>query len=231
MFSQFILRALEGLLYPSLCYACKSEIVSSVHPICISCEYRIRPAFYCLDHTNPVSERLSMLLDYKEASCGFVFAKGGLLQELIHALKYKGRQEIGLQLGRWYGQQLKDSTLYEAVRYVVPVPLHPQKKHERGYNQAALIAQGVAEAMDLTLRTDILKRIRYMDSQTNKNRTERFLNVEGSFEATILANQLEGGILLIDDVITTGATLSACVEALLQQKKNPIYIGAIALAD
>ena len=77
MFSQFILRALEGLLYPSLCYACKSEIVSSVHPICISCEYRIRPAFYCLDHTNPVSERLSMLLDYKEASCGFVFAKGG----------------------------------------------------------------------------------------------------------------------------------------------------------
>jgi competence protein ComFC len=219
------------VLYPSLCYACKSETVSLIHPICLSCEYRIRPALYCLEHRNPVSERLLILLDYKEASSGFVFVKGGLLQELIHALKYKGRQEIGIQLGRWYGQQLKESSLYKAVRYVVPVPLHPQKKHERGYNQAALIAQGVAEVMGLTLHTDVLKRIRYMDSQTNKNRAERFLNVEGSFQATVRANQLEGGILLIDDVITTGATILACVEALLKQKKNPIYIRAIALAD
>jgi competence protein ComFC len=231
MFIQFILSPLQGLLYPSLCYACKSETVSSAQPICLSCEYRIRPALYCLDRINPVSERLSTLFNYEEASCGFVFVKGGLLQELIHALKYKGREDIGIQLGRWYGHQLKSSTLYQEVRYVIPVPIHPQKEHERGYNQAALVAQGVAEVMGLTLRTDILKRVRYMDSQTKKSRTERFLNVQGCFQAKVVANSLEGGILLIDDVITTGATLSACVEALLQQKKNPIYIGAIALAD
>ena len=226
-----MLNKIFDLLYPRLCFACNSNHVAKDQSICLSCEYKITPTVYHRMPDNIVAERFYGRVKIERATTAFSFVKGGLLQELIHKLKYDNRPEIGFELGKIYGNILRESGTWNNIDYVIPVPLHPKKKHQRGYNQAGMWGQGLAESLGIELRNDLLIRTDYTDSQTKKSRTERFANVENVFsitDQTLLNNKK---ILLVDDVLTTGATLEACSNTLLNASELSVNIVCIALAD
>jgi competence protein ComFC len=226
-----MLNKIFDLLYPRLCFACNSNHVAKDQSICLSCEYKITPTVYHRMPDNIVAERFYGRVKIERATTAFSFVKGGLLQELIHKLKYDNRPEIGIELGKIYGNILRESGTWNNIDYVIPVPLHPKKKHQRGYNQAEMWGQGLAESLGIELRNDLLIRTDYTESQTKKSRTERFANVENVFsitDQTLLNNKK---ILLVDDVLTTGATLEACSNTLLNASELSVNIVCIALAD
>jgi ComF family protein len=226
-----MLNKIFDLLYPRLCFACNSNHVAKDQSICLSCEYKITPTVYHRMPDNIVAERFYGRVKIERATTAFSFVKGGLLQELIHKLKYDNRPEIGIELGKIYGNILRESGTWNNIDYVIPVPLHPKKKHQRGYNQAEMWGKGLAESLGIELRNDLLIRTDYTESQTKKSRTERFANVENVFsitDQTLLNNKK---ILLVDDVLTTGATLEACSNTLLNTSELSVNIVCIALAD
>ena len=230
LFSKW-LNSLLNLWYPDLCFACEQRMRPEGFSICVHCEYKIAPTGYHCLAENPVLDRFWGRVPLVHAATCFEFTKEGLLQKLIHQLKYRNRPEIGIELGRIYGQMLKATVPYSTVDYIIPVPLHPKKKHERGYNQAAMFAKGLATAMEINWSEDYFVRATYTTTQTKKSRTERFANVQ---EAFVVADQkaLEGKhLLLVDDVITTGATLEACASKLLEVDGVRVSIAAIALAN
>jgi ComF family protein len=226
-----MLNKIIDLIYPRLCFACSSNHISKNESICLSCEYKITPTVYHLNVSNPVAERFYGRVKIEKATTAFTFVKGGLLQQLIHKLKYDNRPEIGIELGKIYGNILKNSEVWNHLDFIIPVPLHPKKKHQRGYNQAEMWGQGLAESLGIELRNDLLIRTDYTESQTKKSRTERFSNVENVFSITDVSALENKKILLVDDVLTTGATLEACSNKLLSATNLSIHIVCIALAD
>jgi len=164
-----------------------------------------------------------------EAACAYLsFNKGSRVQTLIHKLKYKGRQEIGHYLGYRYGLLLRNSPLFQTVNYIVPVPLHPQKQRQRGYNQSEIIARGLSSSMKILLETTTLVRTKPTETQTRKSRFKRWENVKDIFVVTRTDLFADRHILLVDDVITTGATLEACILALSGVPGCRISVAAIA---
>jgi ComF family protein len=159
------------------------------------------------------------------------FSKGGGTQQLIHKLKYKGHQEIGIHLGKLFGSQLNDSLLFNTADVIIPVPLHPKKEHKRGYNQSLIISEGMASRMNARVFPDVLFRKTHTTSQTRKTRYERWENVKNTFEIK-KGTRLEGKhVILVDDVITTGATLEACGSTLLEIPGIRLSIASLAYAQ
>lgn len=166
----------------------------------------------------------------QRATTAFSFSKGGLLQHLIHQLKYENKPQIGQELGKMYGAMLKEDPFWQAIDYIVPVPLHPKKKHQRGYNQAAMWAIGLSETLGVDWTEEYLIRSDYTTSQTKKTRMERFQNVEDAFFVPN-PTAIEGKhLLIVDDVLTTGATLEACALKLLEVPNVRVSVACIALA-
>ena len=160
----------------------------------------------------------------------FYFAKESLIQHLIHQLKYKGNQQIGMYLGELTGNSLLDSNRFKGLDYLVPLPLYPNKERKRGYNQAAVICEGMSSVMNVPVLLNNIVRRHSTETQTKKHRTERWENVSGSFMVNDPA-KLEGkNILLIDDVITTGATLEACGTVIVNIKGTKLSIAALSTA-
>ncbi|WP_232074099.1 ComF family protein [Spirosoma aureum] len=145
------------------------------------------------------------------------YAKAGTVQKLIHQIKYKGQKEAAKEIAGWYGYQLKsESELIKEIDVIIGVPLHKRRLQQRGYNQADWIAEGLSEALNVPARTDILIRKRFKESQTRKNRLERWENVKTVF-AVPNPEEIEGkNIVIVDDVLTTGSTIEACAIELLR---------------
>lgn len=225
------IRNLADLFYPRLCLACQKNLVSVETSICIHCNYNLRPTNYHTITPNPVLERFWGRVELEHAAAAYSFSKGGLLQQLIHQLKYENKPQIGLELGKMYGEALKNTAPYSTVDYIIPVPLHPKKKHLRGYNQAAMLAKGLALSMEKQWSSDYLIRIDNTETQTKKSRLDRFSNVENAFSINN-EKAIEGKhLLLVDDVITTGATLEACAQTLLRIPHVKVSVVAVALAS
>ena len=148
----------------------------------------------------------------------------------MHQLKYKGNTAIGEEIGRQYGKILAQHNGFNTVDCIVPVPLHRKKHQQRGYNQSAYFAKGLAASMDKTVVSDTLCRKHYSDSQTNKTRMQRWENVKDIFELTPTANLCHQHILLVDDVLTTGATLEACINALQKEQNVKVSVATMAYA-
>jgi ComF family protein len=160
----------------------------------------------------------------------FYFEKAFLIQHLIHQLKYKNNTAIGVYLGELMGKTLLNSNRFTAIDYLVPLPLYPDKERKRGYNQAAIICNGMSELMNVPVLTGNVLRQRFTQTQTRKHRTERWENVAGSFTFNNPAALKGKNILLVDDVITTGATLEACGSVILQTPEVKLYIATLAHA-
>lgn len=183
------------------------------------------------DAENPVSQTFWGRVDIQSACAYLYFAKGGKYRPLLHKLKYQGQQEIGFYLGQQFGLALLGTGAYQGVDTVIPVPLHPKKFRKRGYNQSECIASGIAQGLGRELDTGSLLRVVYTDTQTKKTRQERVANVANAFEVQH-ALRLQGKhVLLVDDVITTGATLEACANKLLAVENCRVSVAVLAYAS
>lgn len=226
------LRALRTLLFPSSCMICGEHIGSKMHGICIRCRYEIPLTSYWRSEENPVKEHFAGLVPLVQGS-SFIFYSGeSLWRDMVHRFKYGGEWAIAESMGRWYGAELRDSGLYDDIDIVVPIPLHPLKTLRRGYNQSRYLAEGIAHELGAKVVADAVVRRRNNPSQARRRGSERWDNVEALFELR-KADKLRGKhLLLVDDVLTSGATLTACAEAILKvQPDCRISIATLAVTQ
>lgn len=218
------------LFYPHVCTGCGSDLLQEDNLLCLHCINNLPKTNFAQHQNNPVEKIFWGRIPIAAAHSEFYFAKESLLQHLIHQLKYKNNTDIGFYLGQLMGKTLSDSNSFNNIEYLVPLPLYPDKERKRGYNQAAIICNGMSEVMNVPVLVGNVIRQRFTETQTRKHRTERWENVEGSFvvkDATVLKGK---NILLVDDVITTGATLEACGTTILQTSDLKLYIATLAHA-
>lgn len=208
--------SLLHFFFPHVCEGCGTDVLEADHFLCVKCLASLPKTAFALFPNNPIEKIFWGRLPVTSATAQYYFTKQSVMQHLMHQLKYRGNKDLGLYLGRLMGYALTATNRFRYVDALIPLPLFRDKERQRGYNQATILCQGMAEAMGKPVLTGVLLRTTHTDSQTKKTRTERWLNMEGRFE---LANPqtVEGRhVLLVDDVITTGATLEAAGTALLQ---------------
>lgn len=221
---------LISLVYPRLCLACRQPLLRNEKHLCMLCRYELPETGYHKDTGNRVARHFWGRVRLEAAASLYTFGSGSKVQKLIHALKYENRPEIGDMLGAYYGLQLRRSAPYSTARLIVPVPLHPLKEHRRGYNQAARFARGLSETMGIRAGTRALERISFTETQTRKNREQRWENVRSVFRVKDAGQIRDTRILLVDDVVTTGSTLEACARALLDAGARGVMVATIACA-
>ena len=222
--------AFVNLFYPRLCESCSNYLFKNEVCICTRCLFHLPKTDFHLEKNNPVSILFWGRVKINYAASYYTFSKGSLFQKLIHKLKYQNKQEIGIALGRHFGESLKKSDFFKDIDLIVPVPLHPKKEKIRGYNQAYLVAIGLGKTMQKPVDTGNLIRMVHTDSQTKKNKLERWQNVDSIFEITDSTALENKHILLVDDVVTTGSTLESCAHAILKAERAQVSIATLAYA-
>ena len=222
---------LLGLLFPNACNACGTTLYYGEHLICTKCLYDLPFTDYHIHADNRVAKQLWGRLSLNAAMAMLYFRKHSKVQNLIHNLKYNNKTEVGILLGNKLGERLKSSPLYQHIDLIIPVPLHLKKLRIRGYNQSLYIAEGISKVLDVPFSEAELIRSAATESQTKKSRYNRYENMQDVFKV-VKPEQLSGKhILLIDDVITTGATLEACANELLKNGVAKVSIAALAFAE
>lgn len=218
-----------GLFYPRICPACDNPLVRNEDFLCTSCLLDLPRTNFHKDPENEVAQMFWGRVNLENASAFLYFQKKNKVQHLLHKLKYKGDKEIGRFLGRLAGNELKE-TPFEQIDMVIPLPLHPKKQKIRGYNQSEMIALGIGEALGKKIEKSVLIRKFANTTQTRKHRYERWLNVEEVFEVVNREKIANKHILLVDDVVTTGATLEASAGELLKGTNTKVSIITVAKA-
>lgn len=217
------------LLFPHVCAGCGSDILHEESVLCMRCIDAMPETNFELHPNNPVEKTFWGRLPITGATAQFYFTKESLMQHLMHQFKYKGNKELGMQLGKIMGEQIIKSTRFE-VDALIPLPLFPAKEKRRGYNQATILCEGMAEAMNLPVLDKIISRPQHTETQTKKGRIERWKNMEGKFilsDADAIKNK---HLLLVDDVVTTGATLEACGNELLKAENVRLSVATLCIA-
>lgn len=223
------LNDIANTLLPPLCFGCAAPLRRGEDILCTHCRHELPLTGYNFSEENPVDRIFYGRVPIKKAAAFVFFSKQGIAQQLLHHLKYKNQEHLGGFLGEWCGTSLKEDKALQNVDAVIPVPLHPKKQKQRGYNQVALFAQKIAAALHTQYREDVLTRAIYTKTQTKKDKQQRWENAKVAFQYNPKAH-LEGKhLLLVDDVITTGATMEACAHTLLQGKNIHISVLSIAV--
>jgi ComF family protein len=218
-----------SLIFPKICACCGNSLWKHEETICTYCDFHLPKTNFHLEQDNPVSRTFWGRSRIESATAYYYFNKGNKVQRLIHLLKYKGRRDIGIFLGERQGHLLKNSPFFNSVEVIIPVPLHKKKLMKRGYNQSEQFAIGLGKTMNLPVNPYILSRQKNTETQTKKSRFSRWQNVSKMFVLKDLI-LLEGKhILLVDDVITTGATLESCIQTLSTVPGIKISVAAIAV--
>ncbi len=219
-----------SLLFPRICYACGNHLMRNEKLICTECYVLIPRTNYHLEDDNPVARLFWGRCRVEKAAAFSFYNRDSRIRRLIHNLKYKGVQEIGVELGKIYGHVLMNSGFTRDIDLVIPVPLHHSKERIRGFNQSYLISRGISEVTGLPVDTGSLCRVSSTSTQTKKSRYDRWKNVEGTF--VVEDNSFVRGkhILLVDDVITTGSTMESCVNELLKSEGVRVSVAALAVA-
>ncbi len=224
---------LLSLLFPEYCYACDGGLARGEKLICTDCSIKLP---YTDSHVhgateqNPLLRRFWGKVPMRFAFAFLHFRARGRVQRLLHKLKYKGAQELGDHLGQLYGSVLSENFYAPHFDLILPVPLHKQKLRKRGYNQADSFARGLARAMEIPWSSKVLMRVMHTETQTKKSRFERWQNVEQVFRVRDAQLVNTKRVLLVDDVMTTGATLEACALVLLEAGATEVSVATIAAA-
>jgi ComF family protein len=225
-----LLSDFKQLFYPHICSGCGTDILSAGNMLCAKCFVTLPSTLYAQYANNPIEKIFSGRLKIEAAHAEFYFAKESLIQHLVHQLKYKSNKEIGIYLGEMMGRSMQNSKRFHSVDALIPLPMYPDKERKRGYNQAAVICEGMSQVMNVPVYNNVLVRGRFTETQTKKHRTERWENVEGSF-AIKNEERIRGKhLLLVDDVITTGATLEASGSRLLKIEGVKLSIATLTTA-
>ena len=218
-----------NLLLPSPCVACGTTLVKNEKVVCLKCRYELPRTRFESFRDNPVARLFWGRVPIEYANSYFRYQKGSRYQSLIHDLKYRDRRDIGREFGRLLGLELSGSG-FEIADMILPVPLNRKKQLKRGYNQCDPICEGISESLGIPYFVNLMERPLESGSQTDKSRTSRWRNVEGSFRVKLPEKLLEKHILLADDVITTGSTLEACANTILEIEGTKVSIATLAVA-
>ncbi|MEG1763184.1 MAG: phosphoribosyltransferase family protein [Bacteroidales bacterium] len=216
------------LFYPRLCPICKEVLRAQETFFCSACIVALPRTYYELEDNNPIEKHFWGRIPIENAMAYLFFTKKGQIQNLMHQLKYKKKKEIGEVLGKALGEALAIAPKYQDIDLVIPVPIHPQKIKKRGYNQSAIIAQALALALEKDIILNVLIKKIQTETQTRKNRFSRWKNVQDVFGLQNSEKLKYKHILLVDDVITTGATLESCARLLESIEGVRISIACLA---
>jgi ComF family protein len=223
-----IADAILDFVYPPLCLSCGQLLASGREQVCRECWSAIKRVERDLPLLEETRLRLLESGMVDELVSMFVFEKEGPFQKIAHALKYSGIEKVGFELGRRLGEEIRRQSLRADV--LVPVPLHRRKFRERGYNQSEAISRGISQVLGVPVRVDLIRRSKWTQTQTKLSREERERNVENAFECRSL--EVRGlAVMIVDDVITTGATIESCASVLKGAGAAKIIAASAALAQ
>ncbi len=215
------------LIFPQVCAGCSRPLVKVEKSICLHCLSKLPTRLNF--KREELKQRFYGRIQLEEAYGFLLFKNKGLTQKLLHSIKYKGNKELAVKMGCLFGASCKERSLFSSVDVIVPIPLHISKLRFRGFNQSALIAQGLASELGVEMNDTAIIRKTKTTTQTKKSRTERWLNVDNSFE--VVSNRLTNKhVLIVDDVITTGATLESCGQSILNSGAQKLSVACLALA-
>ena len=223
-----LLNDFVSLIYPACCLGCERLLKKNEGKICTKCRLDLPKSFYHLNPNNTVAKRFWGKVNLKYAMAYFIYSKKSIVQNLLHNLKYHDHSELGEILGKWYGSDLLETGFDMYFDLIVPVPLHLKRQKERGYNQSDGFAKGLSEILNIEWKPEVLQRVKANTTQTKKSRFERWKNVNEIFNVKYEHQVLNKNILLVDDVITTGATLEACAKKIIESKCKSVSIATIA---
>ena len=224
-------KSLLHLFFPPTCAGCKTILIANENVICTSCRHEMPLTQHHLNPENDAYKKFYGRIPVEHVSALVYFHKKGIVQELIHSLKYRGQEAIGTVLGEWYAEELKNIPVLRTVDTIIPVPLHTRKLRERGYNQVTEFGNALAKSLQIPISNSILFRQVYSKTQSQKNRLGRTEGIDTIFDVSFDEKDHNKHFLLIDDVITTGATLEVCAKALLKIPGTKISIVCMAMAD
>ncbi|MBC6410417.1 MAG: ComF family protein [Ekhidna sp.] len=218
-----MIRDLISLIYPSVCINCNISLIQAERLICTKCKIDLPHTGDSFHSESEFLKKFSHNANVKAAASLLYFHQKGVTQKLLHKLKYEGKRSIGVFLGEEFADKLMDIPL----DFIIPVPIHKAKKRKRGYNQSTEIAKGISSKRPIEIREDIVKRNFSTASQTRKSKVKRWHNMENVYSQ---ANDIIEGkkVLVIDDVITTGATVGMLCDRLQEKEVSEIYVGSIA---
>ncbi len=220
-----------GLIYPPVCPGCSRPLFRNEKVLCTYCLHGLPRTNFHRFRENPVEQTFWGRVLLEGATSFLFFSKGGKVQQLMHAIKYRNQKKAGFFLGELFGREIAHTEPFSACKLIIPVPLHPKKLRKRGYNQSEIIGRGMGKTMNIPVRTDILMRRLHSDTQTRKSRYNRWINVRNIFSLKNQGAIYGRHILLIDDVLTTGATLEACIQTLNVAGELKISVATLAYAD
>lgn len=221
---------LINLFFPKSCAGCQALLLQNEVVICTDCRNEIPLTDFHKIENNEMFKKFYGRIDLKFAAAKFYFHKQGIVQQMMHQLKYKGQEEIGEMIGYWYGEELKDMAILNSANYIIPVPLHKRKLRERGYNQVEKFGKALAETLNIPYNDKVLVRKIYSKTQTKKNLLGRSEMNESVFDVTYTKEYHHKHFILVDDVITTGSTLEICAKALHKIPGSKISILCMAMS-
>ena len=225
-----MLQHLLNLFFPKSCAGCQSFLLTHEIVICTQCRHEIPITNHHTNENNELIRKFYGRIPLEFGAAFFYFHKKGIVQEMIHKLKYKGQEEIGQIIGNWYAEELKNLPQIKSVDYIIPVPLHNKRLRERGYNQVEGFGKALSKNLKIPYEDQVLQRKLYAKTQTKKDLLGRIEVIDKVFDVVFSENHHGKHFLLIDDVITTGSTLEACSRALLKIPEAKISIVCMAMA-
>lgn len=220
-----------SVLFPDCCNACGESLYHGEDLICLNCLFDLPFTDFHLYPDNPVAKIFWGRIHCDAAMAMLYYRKGTRVQRLIHRIKYKGRTDLGIKLGTMLGERLSQSAHYQTAALIIPVPIHPEKEKVRGYNQCEYIAKGISASLSIPVNTTALIRRKQTSSQTRKSRFQRFENMVSVFTLADQEALKDKHVLLVDDVITTGATIEACSQLLLNSGISKLSIVSLAFTE
>lgn len=223
-----LLKDIYALFYPELCLCCHEHLTTKENTICINCRHDLPLTYFSGDKNNLVEKSFYGRIPVENATALFYFFKKGKVQELIHSLKYKNQQQVGTLLGNWLGIEIAESQRFLNIDYIIPVPLHKKKLKTRGYNQVTTFGKSLSKTLNIPFMENNLLRVSSTKTQTKKIRFDRWKNVKELFFVKNTKALENKHILLVDDIITTGATLEACYTAFENTKNFSISVACMA---
>ncbi|MFM7668074.1 MAG: ComF family protein [Bacteroidota bacterium] len=231
MFKQIspISNSFLHLLFPEKCIHCHTELILKESVVCLNCLSTISYTFFENYTEQTKMDKLfwGKILLHKTFSL-YYFEENTVVQSILHTLKYENNPQIGIEFGRKIGERIMNLEGFQDIDALIPVPIHPKKKFSRGYNQAEMIAKGISEITTIPIQSTEVKKLKHTQSQTKKSMWERWTTSENTFSSLLTDNSLKH-IALIDDVLTTGATLERLAKTILDKNPN-VKISLITLA-
>lgn len=225
-----IRKSVLHVLFPHVCAGCGNDTLNEESTLCMRCLSELPETRFHLHANNPLEKIFWGRLPLANGTAQYYFSKETRMQHLMHQFKYKGNKDLGRQLGCLMGIELVRTNRFK-VEALIPLPLFPAKEKRRGYNQATVLCEGIGEIMKVDIFRDVIVRTQHTETQTKKGRVERWMNIEGKFELINPEKIQNKNILLVDDVITTGATLEACGQELLKATGVRLSLATLCFAS